>query len=199
MNGIDKITARIEADAAAEAARAAQENDAECAKIRAKAEREAQEHYWARMKQGMKAVEDRAARLAGTAGMEAKKTILAFKQETVSSVFDMARQRLLSLPKAEYIQFLTDKAVSVCTTGREELVFNAADKKAVGGKVAAAVNQAMEDAGRVTEVTVAAETGAFSGGVIVRQGRVSYNCTIDALLEQARESMTAEMAQLLFG
>lgn len=199
MNGIDRITARIEADAAAEAALMAQQTEAEAARIRAEAEKAAQEHYWERMKQGMKAVEDRAARLAGAAGMEAKKTILAFKQETVSAVFDAAQQQLLSMPKAEYIRFLTDKAVAACTTGRETLVFNAADKKAVAEKVVAAVNKAMEAAGKPTEVTVAEETGAFAGGLIVRQGSVSCNGTIDALMAQARESMAAEVAAALFG
>lgn len=199
MNGIDRITARIEADAAAEAALMAQQTEAEAARIRAEAEKAAQEHYWERMKQGMKAVEDRAARLAGAAGMEAKKTILAFKQETVSAVFDAAQQQLLSMPKAEYIRFLTDKAVAACTTGRETLVFNAADKKAVAEKVVAAVNKAMEAAGKPTEVTVAEETGTFAGGLIVRQGSVSCNGTIDALMAQARESMAAEVAAALFG
>lgn len=199
MNGIDRITARIEADAAAEAALMAQQTEADAARIRAEAEKAAQEHYWERMKQGMKAVEDRAARLAGAAGMEAKKTILAFKQETVTAVFDAAQQQLLSMPKAEYIRFLTDKAVAACTTGRETLVFNAADKKAVAEKVAAAVNKAMEAAGKPAEVTVAEETGAFCGGLIVRQGSVSCNCTIDALMAQARESMAAEVAAALFG
>lgn len=199
MNGIDRITARIEADAAAEAARLAQETEAEAARLRAEAEKAAQDHYWARMKQGMKIVEDRAARLAGTAGMEAKKSILAFKQETVATVFDAAQQQLLSMPKAEYIRFLTDKAAAACTTGRETLVFNAADKKSVADKVVAAVNKTMENAGKPAEVTIADETGAFAGGVIVRQGNVACNCTIDALMEQARESMAAEVAAALFG
>lgn len=199
MNGIDKITARIEADAAAEAAQMARETDSRCAQIRAEAEKSAQEHYWARMKQGMKAVEDRSARLAGTAGMEAKKAILAFKQEMVASVFDAARQQIMSMPKAEYIRFLTDKAVSACSTGREVLVFNEADKKSVADKVLAAANKAMESAGKPAELTIAQETGRFAGGIIVRQGSVEYNCTVDALMEQARQTMAAEVAALLFG
>lgn len=198
MNGIDKITARIEADAAAEAAAATQEAAGECDRIRAQAEKAAQEHYWARMKQGVKAVEDRSARLAGTAGMEAKKTILAFKQETVASVFDAARKQLLSMPKAEYIRFLADKAATACTTGREQLVFNAADKKAVAEKVLAAANRAMEAAGKPAELTVADDTGNFAGGLIVRQGSIECNCTVDALVEQARENMAAQVAAVLF-
>lgn len=199
MNGIDKITARIESDAEAEAARTAQEAASECARIRAEAEKQAQQRYWERMRQGMKSVEDRAARLAGTAGMQAKKTILAFKQETVSSVFDTARERLLSMPKAEYTHFLAAQAVAACTTGREELVFNAADRKAVAEKVLAAANKAMERAGKSAELTIADDTGRFAGGLIVRQGSIEINATVDALVEQARQSMAAEVAEMLFG
>ncbi len=198
MNGIDKITARIESDAAAEAAVMAQDTESRCAQIRADAEKQAQEHYWARLKQGMKGIEDRSARLASTADMEARKSILAFKQETVVSVFDRAERELLSMPRADYIKFLTDKAVAASVTGREELVFNAADKKSVAEKVLAAANKALESAGKTAELTAADDTGRFAGGLIIRQGSIETNCTVEALMEQARENMAAEVAALLF-
>ncbi len=198
MNGIDKITARIESDAAAEAAVMAQDTESRCAQIRADAEKQAQEHYWARLKQGMKGIEDRSARLASTADMEARKSILAFKQETVVSVFDRAERELLSMPRADYIKFLTDKAVAASVTGREELVFNAADKKSVAEKVLAAANKVLESAGKTAELTAADDTGRFAGGLIIRQGSIETNCTVEALMEQARENMAAEVAALLF-
>ncbi len=198
MNGIDKITARIESDAAAEAAVMAQDTESRCAQIRADAEKQAQEHYWARLKQGMKGIEDRSARLASTADMEARKNILAFKQETVVSVFDRAERELLSMPRADYIKFLTDKAVAASVTGREELVFNAADKKSVAEKVLAAANKVLESAGKTAELTAADDTGRFAGGLIIRQGSIETNCTVEALMEQARENMAAEVAALLF-
>lgn len=198
MNGIDKITARIEADAAAEAAVMAQDTESRCAQVRADAEKQAQERYWARMKRGMKAVEDRSARLASTAEMEARKNILAFKQETVVSVFDRAERELLSMPRADYIRFLTDKAVAASVTGREELVFNAADKKTVAEKVLAAANEALASAGKTAELTIADDSGSFAGGIVVRQGSVETNCTVEALMAQAREDMAAEVAALLF-
>lgn len=198
MNGIDKITARIESDAAAEAAVTAQDTESRCAQIRADAEKQAQEHYWVRLKQGVKGIEDRSARLASTADMEARKNILAFKQETVVSVFDRAERELLSMPKADYIKFLTDKAAAASVTGREELVFNAADKKSVAEKVLAAANKALEAAGKTAELTVADDTGSFAGGLIIRQGSIETNCTVEALMEQARENMAAEVAALLF-
>ena len=46
MNGIEKITARIRADAEAECAAIRAESEARCAEIRAENERLAQEQYW---------------------------------------------------------------------------------------------------------------------------------------------------------
>ena len=43
MNGIEKITARIETDAVADAARIAEETKAQCEAIRAEGEKKAQE------------------------------------------------------------------------------------------------------------------------------------------------------------
>lgn len=199
MNGIDKITARIEADAVAEAAALAQETQSRCAQIAADAEKQAQERYWLRVREGMKSVEDRAARLASTADMEAKKSILAFKQETVASAFDAAKAQLLSMPKAEYAAFLADKAAAASVSGDEELIFNAKDRESCGADVTAAANAALAAAGKTAALTMAAETGDFCGGLIVRRGSVTTNCTVDALLEQARETMAGEIAALLFG
>ena len=56
MNGIEKITARIRADA-----------EAECAAIRAENERAAQEEYWRLVREGVKDTEQRVQRLGRTA------------------------------------------------------------------------------------------------------------------------------------
>lgn len=198
MIGLDKITARIEADAAADAAATAQQTREQCARLLADADRQAQDRYWARAREGMKAVEDRARRLAGTADMEAKKSILSFKQETVASVFDTVEKNLLSLPEEEYLAFLTGKAVQAAATGREELVLNARDRAALGEKLVEKANKALAAAGKTAELRLAEETGDFKGGLLVRLDSVSVNATVEALVDQARGDMAAQVAQTLF-
>lgn len=198
MIGLDKITARIEADAAADAAASIQEAQAQCAQIRAEAERTAQECYWARAREGMKAVEDRAQRLSRTAEMEAKKAILSFKQETVSGVFDEVEKRLLSLPEEEYLRFLADKAEQAAVSGEEELVLNARDRASLGEKLLALANAGLAAAGKKAELRLAEDCGDFKGGLIIRRGSVSVNATVDALVEQARNDLASEVAVTLF-
>lgn len=198
MIGLDKITARIEADAAAEAAASIQEAQAQCAQIRAEAERAAQERYWARAREGMKAVEDRTQRLGRTAEMEAKKAILSFKQETVSGVFDEVEKRLLSLPEEDYLRFLADKAEQAAVSGEEELVLNAKDREALGEKLLELANGRLAAAGKKAGLRLAEKCGDFKGGLIIRQDNVSVNATVDALVEQARSDLASDVAVTLF-
>ena len=62
MNGIEKITGRIEADAQEQAKAIAAEAEARCAEIRADYDKQAQDQYWARVRDGVKACEDRVQR-----------------------------------------------------------------------------------------------------------------------------------------
>ena len=186
MNGIDKITARIETDAVADAARIAQQTKEQCDTIRAEGEKKAQEGYWEKVRQGVKAAEDRVQRLAKTADMEARKSVLSFKQSIVADAFDKAEAKLNAL---------TAKAA---VTGREQIVLNAEDKKAYGPKVVAQANAALKQAGRTAGLTLSGKEGSFGKGLVCQQGSVSVNCTVEALMAQARENMASQVAAELF-
>ncbi len=199
MNGIDKITARIENDAVADAARIAQQTHDECEAIRAEGEKKAQDSYWEKFRQGVAAAEDRVQRLAKTADMEARKSVLSFKQSIVAEAFDKAEAKLNGLEGEAYVSFLTALAQKAAVTGTEELVFSAADRKTVGKKVVDRTNAALKAAGRTGKLTLSDAEGDFGRGLICRQGSVSVNCTVEALMAQAREDMASDVAAELFG
>ena len=47
-------------------------------------------------------------------------------------------------------------------------------------------------------LTVSEETRAFSGGFILKNGRIEVNCTFDALVRSEREQTAGAVAKLLF-
>ena len=199
MNGIDKITARIETDAVADAARIASQTKEQCDAIRAEGEKKAQEGYWEKVRQGVKSAEDRVQRLAKTADMEARKSVLSFKQSIVAEAFDKAEAKLNGLSGEEYVAFLAALAARAAATGTEEIVLNGADRKAYGRKVVDRANAALRAAGKTGKLTLSDREGAFDRGLICRQGSVSVNCTVEALMAQAREDMASDVAAELFG
>ncbi len=198
MNGIDKITARLETDAVADAARIAEETKGRCDSIRAEGEKKAQESYWQKVRQGVAATEDRVQRLAKTADMEARKSVLSCKQELVAQAFQMAEERLNTLSGEAYVTFLATLAAKAAATGTEEIVLSAGDS-ALGVQVVKKANAALSAAGKTAKLTLSPEAGTFARGLICRQGSVSVNCTVEALMAQAREDMAADVAAELFG
>ncbi len=198
MNGIDKITARIETDAVADAARITQEGKAQCDAIKEEGEKKAQEGYWEKVRQGVASAEDRVQRLAKTADMESRKSVLSFKQDLVAEAFDRAEKRLNALTGDSYVDLLTNLAVRAAVSGTEEIELSAKDRKEVGRKVTDKANAALKSAGRQGKLTLSDREGTFSKGLILRQGSVSVNCTLEALMAQAREEMASEVAAELF-
>ena len=198
MNGIEKITARIETDAVAEAARMAEEAAAQAEAIRAEGETKAQESYWQKLQAGVKAAEDRVQRLAKAADMEARKSVLSCKQAIVAEAFDKAEARLRALSGEAYVDFLAGQAARAAVTGREEMVLSAADRKEYGAAAVKKANALLADAGKTGELTLSDQEGDFQGGLVLKDGNVSVNCTVAALMEQARIDMASSVAAELF-
>ena len=195
MNGIEKIVARMETDAEAERTALQAETDAQCEALRAEYEEKAQKEYSDRLQKGMEECRARAERLAGTADMEARKSILNFKQNMISDIFKDAERQLAALPKADYIRFLASLAAKAAAYGDEELVFNEADAKEVGKEVAKAANALL---GAKGHLTVAEETRKIPGGIIIKHGDIETNCAVDTLVQLRRSELAPQVAEMLF-
>ena len=117
MNGIEKITARItaEADEAAAAVIAEAEKTAE--EIRAGYQKKADEAYEARMNEGNTEVRLRAERVERAAKLQSRKDTLALKQSLLECAYDRAKEKLLALPEKDYKAFLASQAGRAAVTG----------------------------------------------------------------------------------
>ena len=194
MKGIEKITARIAADAEAANSAVREESAKRIAEIRAEYEKKAQEEAAAVLRTGEKEAKQQASRIERNAQLESKREILAVKQEMVSKAFELAKSKFAQMPQAEYVAYLSRQVVSCCS-GDAQLVLNAADKAAYGGQLEVLCNVLLKGKG---SVTVAEETADIIGGFILKQGDVEVNGTIDILLELIRGELAAQVAQVLF-
>ena len=127
--------------------------------------------------------------------MEAKKTLLALKQEMIAKSFALAEQKLRSLDEEQYVALLSRLAASSAVTGEEEIVLNAADRERVGEAVVKAANEKLGEKGRLT---LSPSAGDFDGGLILRRGNIEVNCTLALLVELCRGEMSAAIAGVLF-
>ncbi len=198
MNGIDRITDRIEADAREQAKAIIAEAEAKCAEIRKENEKKAQERYLELIRNGTKDCESGLERRKSAAEMDAKKSVLALKQDCVAEAFDMAKRRLADMPEDSYVGFLASLAASAAADGSGEIVLSARDKERCGKAVLERANAALAAKGLTPALTLAADSREISGGLILRQGGVEVNCSIEALVEALKGPMTADVARTLF-
>ena len=194
MKGTEKIIAHIQSDAKAQADAILAQAEQQCALIRKDYEEKADEAYTAKIRAGVKACEDLSESKKRIAEMESKKNLLALKQEMVSAAFDRAKEIILSMPAAEYQAFLTNLAVKAAQDCKGQLVLNARDRKQYGEAVVKAANAALKGS-----LTLSDTDGDFAGGVMIKNGAVEVNNTLELLIDLCRGDMSADVAKALFG
>lgn len=195
MNGIEKITARIIADAEAEAAAVRADASARCEQVRGDYDKKAQDEYWRIVRSGVKDCEARVQRLGRTAEMEAKKSVLTLKQDMVSEAFDKAAADVLAMPEEKYAVLLASLAVKASESGAEEIVLSERDSH-LGETVAKLANKALGERGKLVYKGAVRD---IPGGVILREGDIEINSSLDTLISQYRYQLASQVAEVLFG
>lgn len=198
MNGIEKIIAHIQADAEAEVLAIRAQADDKCAEIRADSERRAQAEYWRVVQEGAKETEQRTFRVERTARLESKKSVLAAKQNAVSQAFELAKSKIVSLPELDYVAFLANQAAEAAITGQEQIIMCPDDRARCGAKVVKAANELLAKRGVPGQLSLSEDSRPMSGGLILKQGDIEVNCTVDTLLELSRGELAAQVAEVLF-
>ena len=227
MNGIERITEKIEQDTQQEIDALLNEARAQAAEITAKYEAQARAESDDILARGERAAAQREERLASVAQLECRKAELAVKQEVIEEAFSLALKKLLALPEDRYVDLLADLAARAAKTGRETLIFSADDRRRVGKAVVAAANEKLARAaapelpGELTDsrvgaildkvvsgasallkgtgmLTLSEETRPMNGGFILSDGAVEVNCTFDTLIRLQRGALAGQLAKVLF-
>ena len=193
MEGIEKITAKILADAKGEADRLRAETDRKVAELHARAESQAEQESAAILAKGERAAKERLERLSSAAAMETRKLELAAKQEVLGQAFQLALDDLCALPAEQYQQLLVALLKKASTTGREQVIFSPKDRPALGRQTVDTANAAMS-----AHLTLSEQTRPIRGGFILADGDVELNCAFETLVRLQREKLEKAVVQVLF-
>ena len=194
MNGLEKLTGQIDADVQKEIDAALVQARSQAQEIQSWYESQAQIQVEAIRRKGQQDAVFRQERLVDEAKMQARRDILATKQELIGRAFDLALEKLLELPEKEYVALLSDLAVKASSTGKEAIIFSQKDRTRYGKTV---VTQANEKLGG-GHLTLSEQTRPIKGGLILQDSQVETNCSFEVLIHLQRNTLSAEVAQLLF-
>lgn len=132
-------------------------------------------------------------RKASVAELEARKMMLAAKQDAVAKSFQKAIEKIAGLKDEEYIDFLASLAKDIAADGGE-ICLNKKDKEAVGEKLVQKINSGSKR----KKVTLSKSVIQSKGGFILKNGPVSINATLETVINAVKEDATSQIAEILF-
>ena len=221
MNGLDKITDRILAEAQKEADRILSEARAECDRISA--------NYAARAKQISDAYSEETARDAkeyilraqATAANNKRNLLLQTKGELIDDVFVTTKAQVCAMEAEKYGEILTGLLCAALIEQIEaekhalrfsaddegvepasyEVILNLRDRDRLGALVVEATKKKLAAKlapEKLEKLTLSAKTAAIDGGLILRSGDVEINCSLSLIFAELRERLEAEVGRALF-
>ena len=206
MTGIEKILEKIRSEAAAEIEKIRASADAECSAVLVESQKEITALEAAGAERILREQSEIAARAESAAETARRSVMLEFRAKALERVYDEAARRLGALAGAERFSFLSGvlraaladchrrEALAMETYGEDirpgayVLLLSEADRAAHGEAL-------VRSAG---EPLTLGEAADISGGLILKCGEVTVNCSLEMILADAREQTEAHVYALLF-
>ena len=199
MSGADRLREKIIAEAKREAKAILANARQRAENILSEARQEADAQKQKMLQAAKQQAEDRRQRNLTIAELDARKALLAAKEEMIEETFNQAISRLNNLKEREYEDLLYNMLLAATETGDEEVIAAEADRGRFQKTLLARVNKELKARGKKGELTLSAETRELSGGFILRSGNVETNCSFAALLRMQRDRLEPVVAEMLFG
>lgn len=190
---IENITGKILADAKVEAEEAINQAMKTAEEILAGAEKKAKQVVDEAEKSGATEKEQLITRRKAVAEIDGGKITLSAKQKLISQCFDKAIELLINMEKQEYIHFLGEIVKNTGIT-EGELILNDKEAASMGKELEEHLKTQLPG----SKIFLSSETRQIRGGFLLKSGNVYINGTVEALVEEAKGPLTAEVAQILF-
>jgi V/A-type H+/Na+-transporting ATPase subunit E len=148
--------------------------------------------------QARKDAAERKRRIIGVAELEARKEVLAAKQELIGEVFARSLEELLGVDDQTYLTLLRQLLLENVQSGTETVALNAKDLKRIPTGFWKEINEQLQNKGKAGKLTLASEACDIRGGFILLAEGVEINCSFEALLAMKRDELEPKVAALLF-
>lgn len=192
-NGVEKITSRIIDEAEAQAAEIRKASDEQKQAALAEAGERAEKIVADAKEKGGADKVRVVARRQAVADIDGRNAVLKRKQELINRAFDEALEKITSLDRSEYLDFLVNTAKAAASDGGE-VILNKKDAGELGRTLVDTLNREISGG----KFTLSEETRDIRAGLFIRSGKVYYDGSVESMLRDSRSSLAAEAAGILF-
>ena len=190
MSGLDKILEHISTEAAENAKKVIDTAKAEAERILSAEKAEAKRLESLIGKQSEIDVAAASKRIQSAAELKEKRMILEAKQKEIDSVVEEAVSRLKGLDDAAYFETIAKMLDRYATDAEGTIRFSAKDL----GRLPAD----FEAKAKAHNLTLSKDPVNIDGGFVLVYGDIEENCSFEALVGAARETLQDKIGQILF-
>jgi V/A-type H+-transporting ATPase subunit E len=195
---LEKIIERIAQDSLSQANEITGQAKHNAAAILSKARAEAAALVKNRIEKAQREADNLAQREKAITQLEMRKKVLASKQEVISAIYKNVAEKIAALPDKEYVLFIKNQVLNAVETGKEQIIFSAAETDRLGPKIVQEINQELKSKKRPGELTLGPVSKQLTQGFLLQQGSVVLNYTLDSILARRREETELLVAEILF-
>lgn len=186
------ILQRIDRDAGTDAERLVAAAETAAEQARKDAESAGASYHTSELERAKRELAEEARTLLAGARLRGRDRVLAEKRELLARVFDLAVERIVALPDAEYVALMV-REVTAASRGNERVYVGTLD----ADRLSALLPTALTAAG--SEVTVAGIAPDLERGVVLEGERMRVEISPVALIESHRSELEASVTDELFG
>ncbi len=190
---IEKITSKIENDAKAVAQETIDDAKQHAWDIVDDANQKAKAILEQAEKSGIDAREKQVVRRKAVAAIDGRNVMLAKKQELIDDCFRKAIDKVITGDREKYLDFLVSVVKAQGLTGGT-IAVSESDRE-LSGKLAEKLAEAIPG----SSFAVSDKPANIRGGLICSAGNTVYNASIEAVAQDIRGDIGAEVAAVLFG
>jgi len=192
----ERLEAAVIAEAKAEAAKIVESARAEAGALLARARADQERAFEDAVRQAETAQTRETARQTGLAGHEGRLAVLEAKNRLIDEVFGKAKERIRTLPDAEYMALMADWLKALPDDAGGTVMVNPSDEKRFTKAFLDGVNASRPAGGKYSGVATDAR---ISGGFLVAGESFTIDATLDNRMSDLRESLAGDIARELFG
>lgn len=129
--------------------------------------------------------------------IEFRKSTLLHKRALMEEVFQDV-STYIEAPEI-YQRFLEAMILQGVESGEEVIIVSEKDRDLLDDEFLTRVNEkATKQLGRPTNLRLASEARETGGGLYLKQGKIEFNATMDAVMQRIAEDVETELAAFLF-
>lgn len=195
MSGIDNIIEKIRNQTQAEIDEILNRADTEAERIISDAKASAAAITQKMLSEAKASAENEKSRIISMADSQRRKLMLYDKQVLIDECFVQAQNKLLNMPKGDYLNLLVNMIIPQINSGKEDIILGPSDKVKLGAELINKVNSSRDG----LSLTLSESALHKDGGFIIKDGDIEYNNTFETLFSSYKEQLVGEVASCLFG